>query len=130
MAVSAPTIGLSVLFSGVHLVFGRLPLPFYGHVTLPAANPALNLDLESSIVTILGLIITVGLWRLKYWAWVATMLWTGTVLASALLLYVQGHPMYLVMVQHIVIVFYLNESHVQNAFVKGPKSRKSDVGSI
>jgi hypothetical protein len=130
MAVSAPTTGLSVLFSPVHLVFGRLLLPVHGHLTLPAANATLILDLESIVVTILGLVIAVGLWRLKHWAWLATMLWTGTVLAGALLLYVQGHPVYLVMVQHIVIVFYLNQSEVQTAFAKGPESRKSDVGSI
>jgi hypothetical protein len=130
MAVSAPTTGLSVLFSPVHFVFGRLMLPVHGHLTFPAANATLVLDLESSIITIIGLVIAVGLWRLKHWAWLATMLWTGTVLASALWLYVQGHPAYLVMIQHIVIVFYLNQSDVQNVFAKGPVTRQRDLGSV
>jgi hypothetical protein len=44
------------------------------------------------------------------------MIWTGTALAGALALYFHGQPNYPLMVEHIVIVFYLNQRDVQHAF--------------
>jgi uncharacterized membrane protein (DUF2068 family) len=48
----------------------------------PFAQRDIDVDVVASAITILGVVIAVGLWRLKRWAWVAAMLWTGSVLAA------------------------------------------------
>jgi uncharacterized membrane protein (DUF2068 family) len=63
-----------------------------------------------------GLLIAVGLWQLRRWAWIATMIWTGFNLATALLAYVNGQPEYGVMAVEVAVVFYLNQREVQRAF--------------
>ena len=65
---------------------------------------------------LVGLVIAVGLWRLKRWAWVCVMLWTGLELAASLVTYFRGAPDYLSMISGIIIVFYLNQADVQAAF--------------
>jgi hypothetical protein len=70
----------------------------------------------ASAVCLFGLITAVGLIRLDRWAWVATMLWVGFVLAVALVAYVQDQPSYPVMVLSVLQVLYLNQSDVQRAF--------------
>ncbi len=70
-----------------------------------------------TILVLSGLIVAVGLWRLDRWAWVATMLWAGSSMASALIAHVQGHPTsHAVMALSVLQVFYLNLSDVQRAF--------------
>ncbi len=111
-ALSGPTTGFSLLS-------GRLALSLrYG---------ALDLDLEVLALTVLSWVIAVGLWRLKRWAWVAAMLWTGTALAGALVLYFRGQPNYPLMIEHIIIVFYLNQRDVQHAFGEAPAPAAVDA---
>jgi hypothetical protein len=70
-----------------------------------------------TILVLSGLIVAVGLWRLDRWAWVATMLWAGSSMASALIAYTQGNPTsHTVMALSVLQVFYLNLSDVQRAF--------------
>ena len=70
-----------------------------------------------TVMVLLGFIVAVGLWRLDRWAWVATMLWAGSSMASALIAHVQGHPTsHAVMALSVLQVFYLNLSDVQRAF--------------
>ncbi|HTE84846.1 MAG TPA: hypothetical protein VK821_08935 [Dehalococcoidia bacterium] len=73
-----------------------------------------------AVVTALGIVIAVGLWRLMHWAWVWAMIWTGAALAGALMAYVHGQPEYPLMLEGIVTVFYLNQSDVQAAFMAQP----------
>jgi hypothetical protein len=70
-------------------------------------------------VTAIGLIIAAGLWRLKRWAWVAVMLWVGVSMTSALVAYANGEPRYPVMALSVLIVFYLNQRDIQQAFRGG-----------
>ncbi len=65
-------------------------------------------------------IVSVGLWLLKRWAWVATMFLTGVWLASGIVRYWQGTPAYVGMVINVLIVMYLNQRAVQQAFQQGP----------
>ncbi len=65
-----------------------------------------------------GLLVAIGLWRLQRWAWTATMIWVGLVMALALLSYFHGHPSYSVMAVSVLQVFYLNQSEVQRAFLR------------
>jgi uncharacterized membrane protein (DUF2068 family) len=62
------------------------------------------------------LVVAVGLWLLKRWAWIATMLATGAGLLHAIVMYWQGTPDYSVMLINVLIVFYLNQRAVQRIF--------------
>jgi uncharacterized membrane protein (DUF2068 family) len=62
------------------------------------------------------IVIAVGLWRLRRWAWVGTMIVIGVSLASDILSYFHGNPYYGSMVLHVFTVFYLNDRDVQNLF--------------
>jgi uncharacterized membrane protein (DUF2068 family) len=75
-----------------------------------------ELAAQSVALFAVGLVIAVGLWRLKRWAWVSVMVWTGLELAGGLLSYFRGDPDYPSMVLGIIIVFYLNQADVQAAF--------------
>jgi hypothetical protein len=111
-ALSGPTTSVSFLF---------------GRLTLATAHGDLELNLEALIVTVLGWAIAVGLWRLKRWAWVAVMIWTGAALAGALALYFRGQPNYPLMIEHIIIVFYLNQRDVQQAFGEAPEPAEAEA---
>ena len=75
------------------------------------------LQIANPIFGILGVIVAVGLWRLRRWAWVAIMLWTGLNMAAALHAYWIGNPYYLSMALSVIQVFYLNMREVQVAFL-------------
>lgn len=90
----------------------RLPIEFS-----PDPGDAQGYRLGSRIVvTVVGLVIAAGLWRLQRWAWVAVMLWVGVSMTSALVAYVDGVPRYPVMALSVLIVFYLNQRDIQQAF--------------
>ena len=65
---------------------------------------------------LINVIVALGLWWLKRWAWMFTMIWTGINLAGGLVAYYQGDPNYFGMIFNIMIVFYLNQRDVQYVF--------------
>jgi hypothetical protein len=105
-ALSGPTTGFSFVLN---------------RFTFSVGQGTSEVDLEALVLTVLGCVIAVGLWRLKRWAWVAVMIWTGAALAGALVLYFRGQPNYPLMIEHIIIVFYLNQRDVQQAFGGAPE---------
>jgi lysylphosphatidylglycerol synthetase-like protein (DUF2156 family) len=62
------------------------------------------------------LIVIAGLWRLKRWAWVATMIFVGVGLVIGIVQYFRDLPLYWTMLTNVFIVFYLNQRDVQDAF--------------
>lgn len=60
--------------------------------------------------------LALGLWRLQRWAWTVMMLWTGLGLTADLVDYIRGDPNYGLMLESVVVVFYLNQRDVQHAF--------------
>jgi hypothetical protein len=68
-----------------------------------------------------GLIVSIGLWRLQRWAWVATMTWAGINMAQALWAYWIDTPQYTAMALSVVIVLYLNQRDVQLAFIESTR---------
>jgi hypothetical protein len=84
------------------------------HGRFPLSERAV--DVFAGAVTLLGIAIALGLWRLKHWAWIAAMLWSGTMLVAGLVLYHVGDQPYQTLVCGIAIVFYLNQSDVQRTF--------------
>lgn len=67
-------------------------------------------------VGVLMLIVTIDLLRLKGWAWLSSMTVQGMGLAAALLGYLRGEPNYYSMFLGVLLVFYLNQQEVQDAF--------------
>ena len=78
-------------------------------------------DLLGPFVGMVGLIVSVGLWGLQRWAWVATMSWAGINMAQALWAYWIGDPQYAAMALSVVIVLYLNQRDVQLAFIESTR---------
>jgi hypothetical protein len=78
-------------------------------------------DLLGPFVGVVGLVVSVGLWRLQRWAWVATMSWAGINMAQALWAYWVSDPQYAAMVLSVVIVLYLNQRDVQLAFIESTR---------
>ncbi|MBI3964501.1 MAG: hypothetical protein HY329_02615 [Chloroflexi bacterium] len=64
----------------------------------------------------LGILTVIGLWRLRWWAWFATMIWIGVTMAVDLWWYFHGAPRYGSMLLNVVIVFYLNQREVRRPF--------------
>jgi hypothetical protein len=102
---------------------------FMGHEAL-ALDDVLKadfyFDLLGPFVGGVGLIMSVGLWRLQRWAWVATMSWAGINMAQALWAYWIGEPQYAAMVLSVVIVLYLNQRDVQLAFIESTRGIMND----
>ena len=69
-------------------------------------------------LALLALVVSIGLFRLKPWAWLLAMAMEGLNLTSALTAYVVGHPEYVNMLLGIIIVMSLNQREVREAFVR------------
>jgi hypothetical protein len=83
-------------------------------------------ELAGPFVGAVGLIMSVGLWRLQRWAWVATMSWAGINMAQALWAYWVSEPQYSAMALSVVIVLYLNQREVQLAFIESTRGIMRD----
>lgn len=120
-----PIIGLLLLgalsvLADVRLFKLSLPtqsLPDFG-------NPLWTDALGYAVVTLISLLV-VGLWFLKRWAWVATMILVGIGLAFGIWGYFQGAPTYISLLINSLAVFYLNQREVQRAFERGPSVEAS-----
>jgi len=62
--------------------------------------------------------IVIGLWRLKRWGWFLVMLHTGLGMFLNLWAYFHAQPNYVTMVVLVLIVFYMNQREVQQAFLE------------
>lgn len=63
-----------------------------------------------------SLVIAVGLFRLRHWAWVGAIVLSGLSLAVAIGAWWAGDPRYSAMVINVVAVFYLNQRETRAAF--------------
>lgn len=61
--------------------------------------------------------IVVGLWRLKRWGWFLVMLHNGLAMFLNIWAYFYSTPNYVTMVLAVLIVFYMNQREVQEAFI-------------
>ena len=82
-------------------------------------NPRLVLPIGLAIILV-ELVIAFGLWHLKRFAWVLIMIQQGIGMAVYLWFYTNGEPLYLSMLLSVIIVFYLNQREVQQAFKRRP----------
>lgn len=100
--IASPTAGISLFLADTPLGISRA----YERTS----------DLAAWVLSAIGIVIAIGLWRLTRWAWVCTMIWFGFTMAGSLLAYRQGQAPYWLMVISIITVFYLNQRDVQLAF--------------
>jgi uncharacterized membrane protein len=90
-----------------------LKLPSIGLANLD--NQLIAFIIHSSIAVAI-IAVVIGLWRLKRWAWYATMILFGIFLMWNISLYFEQDPTYLNLLAGIIAVFYLNLREVQAAF--------------
>jgi uncharacterized membrane protein (DUF2068 family) len=107
---------LSMLVAGLYLfaVFAMLA----GYVEVDEATLRLDTMAWSTIQIMVGLIVIYGLWRLRRWAWFITMLNLGVSMTFDIYNFFYGEPNYWSMLFNVLMVFYLNQREVQNAFVR------------
>jgi hypothetical protein len=91
------------------------------HLTEFRPTGRLGEDMQLQVVFVclgvLALVVSVGLFRLKRWAWLLAMTMEGLNLASALLAYQVGRPEYLIMAVGVITVLALNQGEVRQAFL-------------
>lgn len=75
-----------------------------------------------AVFGVLGLVSGIGILRLRAWAWLMGMLLQGVTLATLLIGYFQGYPSYFNMLLGAIIVFYLNQRTIRQAFDVAPRS--------
>ncbi len=105
-------------FADVLRVDFGLPVHFLGKVTIHAV-----LVLIFGVSALALAITAVGLWLLKRWAWVATMVLVGIGLFTGIWQVLLGRPLDITLLFNVIVVFYLNSRDVQNAF-----SRRTPTG--
>ena len=76
---------------------------------------------ESVILMLAVVIVVVGLWRYRLWAWYGMMLLLAYWMATDAIGYFRGAPDYLSMVLNVVMVFYLNQREVRDLFEVRPQ---------
>ena len=68
---------------------------------------------------------TLGLWLLQRWAWLLIMIQLGVTMGGSLWLYFNGNRLYISMLINVVMVFYLNQHEVQQAFEHKAKTEET-----
>jgi hypothetical protein len=100
--VNALATGLSV-FAGIHTPF------FDNEHNLPGA--------AALVMMVAGLLVALGLLGLNRWAWVATLIWVGIIMAFQLINYFDdGDANFAIMAIAAAQVLYLNLNEVQSSF--------------
>jgi hypothetical protein len=121
--VGARPLGVVVL-ALLHVVIAVLGILAVAgiHAAQPASGRAILIEALGDLapayglLSVAGVLIAVGLWRLDRWGWYGAMAWTGIGLAWQILLYLNGHQSYLYMVLYVVAAFYLNQREVKRLF--------------
>jgi hypothetical protein len=68
------------------------------------------------LASLIGIVVLIGFLRVRRWAWVVLMAWTGASLAIGLIDYFYRNPNYVVMASNAVIALALNQVEVQRIF--------------
>jgi hypothetical protein len=82
-------------------------------------------DLPLIVLAIAQIVIVVGFWRLQRWAWYLVMVFAGVTMAVDLWQYFWGSSYYMSMFINVIIVLYLNQRDVQQAFLHNRKAETS-----
>ena len=115
---------VSILGIGLDITVVQIGRPsiYFGTVE----NPTLLLGFQLLYILYL-LLVVVGLWQLWRWAWFIIMVQLGLSMALELWLYFLNDPFYPRMLLHVIMVFYLNQREVQQAFERRRQPREAAV---
>ncbi len=100
----------------VNHVWPEAELLLQPEAMIPAFFDLITSGIGLFVLGALMFIVSIELLRLRNWAWLASMSVQGLTLASSLLAYIRQEPNYLAMVLGVILVFYLNQAEVQDAF--------------
>lgn len=90
--------------------------PFFSGLRLTALGSAVLTSAFYLLASLVGLAVLIGFLRVKRWAWVVLMAWTGASLAVGLMEYFYSNPNYIVMASNAVVALALNQVEVQRIF--------------
>lgn len=107
--VFQPLLRMGILEDGIH---ERLTI---GIRLTPVGN-AVVISASYLLQVVVGLVLLIGFLRLRRWAWVLLMAWTGLSLCITLINYFYSRPNYLVMASDVIIAVALSQSDVQRIF--------------
>ena len=119
---------LLVLISAIYIVQAVAGLTFSGVIESAFSNtfnpqgtltPQAQTALENALDLLRGvvaLIIVVGFFRMRRWAWVATVAWSALGLLNQLLRVFSGESTYFWMLLEVITIFALIQSDVQKIF--------------
>jgi hypothetical protein len=93
-------------FSGLVMLASRL-----------FTNPMV-LTVVQTLIIVVWVIIIIGMWLMRRWAWLLLMIFTGITLTFALFRYFEGDPDYLGMLTNVAVAFYLNDRSVLRAYAR------------
>lgn len=68
------------------------------------------------VMGIFGVVSSIGLLRLRRWAWLMAMIVQGIGMIIGLIDYARGDPNYISMIFSVIVVFYLNQASIQEVF--------------
>ena len=90
--------------------------PFMTGLHLTPIGSALVVSASYLLQVLVGIVVLIGFLRVRRWAWVMLMAWTGVSLAIALFDYFYTRPNYVVMASDVIIAVALSQSDVQRIF--------------
>ena len=90
--------------------------PLTDGLRLTALGSAVFTSAFYLLASLVGIVVLIGFLRLRRWAWVMLMVWTGGSLVIGLIDYFYRNPNYLVMASNAVIALALNQVDVQRIF--------------
>ena len=89
-------------------------------MTVPDLDNSLPLVVVIAITIAAILAVSIGLFLLKRWAWIAVMILIGFNLLYGIVYYLNGGQPFVSLLLDVISVFYLNQSTVQAAFERRP----------
>ncbi len=109
--VFEPLIRMDIIGHGLEI---NGPLSIGMHLTL--LGQTLLTSAVYLVLSVAGLIVLIGFLRMRQWAWVILMAWTGFSLAISLFNYFYTRPNYVVMASNTIIALALNQAEVRRIF--------------
>jgi hypothetical protein len=100
----------------IHVIGSGYRAPLISGLSLTPLGRVVLTSGSYLILSLIGIVVLIGFLRLRRWAWVLLMAWTGVSLTIALMDYFYSRPNYLVMASNIIIAFALSQTDVQHIF--------------
>ena len=100
----------------MHVLTDGLIAPLTAGMRLTPLGAAIFTSAGYLALALIGIVVLIGFLRVRRWAWVVLMVWTGVSLGISLMEYLYSRPNYLVMASNTIIALALNQVEVQRIF--------------